>query len=48
LKIILKLFDRIVEKDHFSEKEASDIIRPLVDAINYCHQLGVAHRDLKV
>lgn len=42
-----ELFDRIVERDHFSEKEASDIIRPLVDAINYCHKLGVAHRDLK-
>lgn len=43
-----QLFDRIVEKDHFSEKEASDIIRPVVDAIWYCHKLGVVHRDLKV
>lgn len=42
-----ELFDRIVEKDHFSEEEACEVIRPLVDAINYCHQLGVAHRDLK-
>ena len=42
-----KLFDRIVEKDHYNEKEASDVIRPLVDAIRYCHAMGVAHRDLK-
>jgi len=42
-----ELFDRIVEKDHYSEKEAADTIRPIVDAIRYCHKMGVAHRDLK-
>ena len=28
-----ELFDRIVEKEHYSEKEAADTIRRLVDAI---------------
>jgi len=42
-----ELFDRIVEKEHYSEKEAADTIRPIVDAIRYCHSLGIAHRDLK-
>jgi calcium/calmodulin-dependent protein kinase I len=42
-----ELFDRIVEKDHYSEKEAADTIRPIVDAVRYCHKMGVAHRDLK-
>ena len=42
-----ELFDRIVEKEHYSEKEASDTIRPIVDAIRYCHAMGIAHRDLK-
>lgn len=42
-----ELFDRIVEKEHYSEKEASDTIRPIVDAIRYCHSMGIAHRDLK-
>lgn len=43
-----ELFDRIVEKEHYSEKEASDTIRPIVDAIGYCHSMGISHRDLKV
>lgn len=43
-----ELFDRIVDKEHYSEKEASDCIRPVVDCIKYCHSLGIAHRDLKV
>ena len=36
-----------MEKEHYSEKEAADTIRPVVDAIRYCHSMGVAHRDLK-
>jgi len=42
-----ELFDRIVEKEFYSEQEACDVIKPIVDAIGYVHRLGFAHRDLK-
>lgn len=42
-----ELFDRIVEKEHYSEKEAADTIKPIVDSIRYCHSMGIIHRDLK-
>jgi calcium/calmodulin-dependent protein kinase I len=42
-----ELFDRIVEKESYTEREAADTIRPIVDAIRYCHEMGVIHRDLK-
>ena len=32
----------------FAEKSAKKIFRQLATAINYCHQKGVAHLDIKV
>jgi len=42
-----ELFDTILEKEHFSEREAADTVRPIIDAINYCHNLNIIHRDIK-
>ncbi len=42
-----ELFDTLIYREEFSEKEVSDIIRPIIDAINYCHQLSIIHRDIK-
>ncbi|KAF6716906.1 Calcium/calmodulin-dependent protein kinase type 1D [Oryzias melastigma] len=43
-----ELFDRIVEKGFYTEKDASTLIRQVLDAVNYLHKLGIVHRDLKV
>jgi calcium/calmodulin-dependent protein kinase I len=42
-----ELFDKIVEYEHYTEKQASEAFRPIVDAVRYCHKLGIVHRDLK-
>lgn len=34
--------------DKLNECEARKIFQQLVDAIDYCHNKGVFHRDLKV
>jgi len=41
------LFDRIVQKECYNEKEARDTCEILFQAIGYCHQKKIAHRDLK-
>lgn len=42
-----ELFDRIVQKSYYNEKEARDTCRILFEALRYCHAHKVAHRDLK-
>jgi calcium/calmodulin-dependent protein kinase I len=43
-----ELFDRIVEKGSYTEKDASHLIRQILEAVDYMHSQGVVHRDLKV
>nr|XP_014341981.1 PREDICTED: ribosomal protein S6 kinase alpha-5 [Latimeria chalumnae] len=42
-----ELLERIRKKKHFSETEASRIMRKLVSAVSHMHDVGVVHRDLK-
>jgi len=42
-----ELFDRIVKKTFYSEKEARDLVYILLSTIHYCHARNVVHRDLK-
>ncbi|KAG6699280.1 hypothetical protein I3843_08G059700 [Carya illinoinensis] len=42
-----ELFDRIVQKGHYSEREAVKLITTIVGVVESCHSLGVMHRDLK-
>lgn len=42
-----ELFDRIVKKEHYSEKEARDVVFYFLKGLQHCHSHGVVHRDLK-
>jgi calcium/calmodulin-dependent protein kinase I len=42
-----ELFDRIVAKAYYNEKEARDTCKIVLEAVGHCHSHKVAHRDLK-
>jgi len=42
-----ELFDKIVEKGQYSEKDASVIVKKMLSAVEYLHSVKIAHRDLK-
>lgn len=42
-----ELFDRIVAKAYYNEKEARDTCKIVLEAVRYLHENHVAHRDLK-
>ncbi|XP_043713763.1 calcium-dependent protein kinase SK5-like [Telopea speciosissima] len=42
-----ELFDRIIQRGHYSERQAAQLIKTIVGVVEACHSLGVMHRDLK-
>ena len=42
-----ELFDRICDRGKFTEKDASQTIRQVLEAVDYLHSKDVVHRDLK-
>ena len=42
-----ELLERIRKKARFTEIEASQIMKKLVSAVDFMHNHGVVHRDLK-
>ncbi|CAM9801349.1 unnamed protein product, partial [Sphacelaria rigidula] len=42
-----ELFDRIVSKTFYNEKEARDLVRTLLRTVKHLHDQNIIHRDLK-
>jgi len=42
-----ELFDKIVEKGQYSEKEAAVSVKKILSSVDYLHSVNIAHRDLK-
>ncbi|KAK4478851.1 hypothetical protein RD792_014356 [Penstemon davidsonii] len=42
-----ELFDRIIQRGHYTERKAAELARLIVGVVETCHSLGVMHRDLK-
>jgi len=42
-----ELFDEILNRSKFDERDAAIVMKQLLSAVNYCHKNNIVHRDLK-
>uniref|UniRef100_A0A8C5N1S2 Serine/threonine-protein kinase H1 n=1 Tax=Leptobrachium leishanense TaxID=445787 RepID=A0A8C5N1S2_9ANUR len=42
-----ELFDRIIAKGSFTERDATRVLQMVLEGVKYLHTLGITHRDLK-
>jgi len=43
-----ELFDAIISRGHYTESDAAQITHKVLLAVDYLHEMGIAHRELKV
>jgi serine/threonine protein kinase len=41
------VFDRILDMNNYTEKDARDLFMVLLESVEYMHKMGIAHRDIK-
>ncbi|KAL6748042.1 kinase-like domain-containing protein [Haematococcus lacustris] len=40
-------FEHLIKHGRYTEAEASVVVRSVLEALSYCHSLGIMHRDIK-
>lgn len=43
-----EVFDWILDQGYYSERDTSNVIRQVLEAVAYLHSLKIVHRNLKV
>jgi len=43
-----ELYDSLIDEGSYSQRRAAELFQMMAQAVNYCHQVGVVHRDLKL
>lgn len=42
------LLDKLIKNGRFTEQEAAEYIQTILTLVDYCHRLGICHRDIKL
>lgn len=42
------VFDWILDQGNYTERDAANVIRQVLEAVSYLHSLNIVHRNLKV
>lgn len=43
-----EVFDWILDQGYYSERDTSNVMRQVLEAVAYLHSLNIVHRNLKV
>ena len=43
-----EVFDWILDQGYYSERDTSNVVRQVLEAVAYLHSLHIVHRNLKV